>query len=536
MTVADDLLRPEAYGALHPRVIELVETHVSQVVLLEADVFKRKKPVNLGFLDFTTLERREAACRAEVELNARLAPGIYLGVVAVRADASGRAFVDVDGRGEARGAPILDYVVHMRRLPDERRADVLLARRELSAAHVDALASRLARFHEEAPGGPEALVHGRVEAILRNVEENFAQTRERMAQYLPEDQSREIREWQSRFLEEHAALFQARIDAGRVRDGHGDLRLEHVYFETEGLAPTIIDCIEFSERFRFADVCADVAFLSMDLEAHGRVDLAERFLARYARDSDDYGLYALVDFYEGYRAFVRAKVAMILAADASIEARVREKAAAEARRHLLLALSEGRRSVLPPSVVAVGGIIASGKSTLAQALAAEMGAPAIEADRTRKSMLGVAPEQPVHEAAWSGAYDPAFTEAVYAEVLRRADVVVGSGRPVVIDASFRSPAMREAARRIAIARGVPFFFVECRTDPEVCRARLASRERTGGVSDGRLAIFDAFRARFEAVSELAASEHLVVDTARPLAETLAFLRKRLPTWPAGLST
>jgi predicted kinase len=425
----------------------------------------------------------------------------------------------------------------MRRLPDERRADVLLARRELTATAVDAVASRLARFHAEADAGPAIAPFGRVEVISRNVEENFAQTREVIEAYLPPDQAQEIARWQKGFLRDHAALFDERIATGRVRDGHGDLRLEHVYFDRrDSLAPTIIDCIEFNDRFRFADVCADVAFLSMDLEAHGRVDLAERFLAAYAREASDYDLFALVDFYESYRAFVRAKVAMILAADPEVDARVREKAVVEARRHLLLALAEDRRSLLLPAVVAVGGVIASGKSTVSEAVGAELSAPVVDADRTRKAMLGVAPEVPVHEAAWSGAYDPRFTERVYDEVFRRADVVLASGRPVVIDASFRSPAMRESARRLAASRGASFLLVECRADPEVCRRRLAERERQGGVSDGRLAIFDAFRARFEPVTELSPVEHLVVDTTGPLEDAMSVLRERLATWPPGLVT
>jgi predicted kinase len=163
-----------------------------------------------------------------------------------------------------------------------------------------------------------------------------------------------------------------------------------------------------------------------------------------------------------------------------------------------------------------------------------MSAPVVDADRTRKSMVGVDARHPLREAAWSGSYDLEFTDRVYAEVLRRAGVVLSSGRPVVLDASFRSAAFRHAARELSRAHGVPFHLVECRADPEVCQARLAERERIGGVSDGRLAIFDAFRAGFEPVTELPATEHLVLDTCRPLGENLDRLRARLETWPVGL--
>lgn len=519
-----DLMRPEAYGALRPTAVELAETHISWVFLLADDVFKVKKPVELGFLDFRTIEQRKSACEAEVRLNARLAPRVYRGVVPVRRDEGGRACIDGTG-------PIVDWAVHMARLPDGQRADQLLARGALSCVAIDELAKRLAAFHDTSGAGAELAHFGRASTIRQNIEENFAQTRETVGRYLRPEEASEIVRWQTSFVRTQEAVFEERIRTGRVRDGHGDLRLEHVYFESA--APTIIDCIEFNERFRFADVCADVAFLSMDLASHGRVDLAERLLARYAREANDFDLYALVDFYESYRAYVRGKIAAMLAADENVDEATRRRAESEARRSFVLALSADRRSLLAPTVVAVGGIIASGKSTVAEAIGAEMSAPVIDADRTRKAMVGVAATRPLHEGAWRGAYDPAFTGDVYKEVLRRAGVVLASGRPVVIDASFRSTTMRTLARDLAAAHGAPFRFVECRAAPALCRARLADRARRGSVSDGRLEIFDAFAASYQPVNEIPDSEHTSLDTSRALDESVATLRAWLDTWPLG---
>jgi predicted kinase len=187
----------------------------------------------------------------------------------------------------------------------------------------------------------------------------------------------------------------------------------------------------------------------------------------------------------------------------------------------------------PAMIERVAGVIASGKSTVAAAVAGELGAPVVEADRTRKQMLGIDPETPVNDPAWSGAYDPAFTERVYAEALRRAAVVLASGRAVVVDASFRSPLQRAAAREVARRRGVPIRFVECVAGREVCRARLARREHAPGVSDGRVAIFDAFVARFEPFTELASHERLIVDTSGAVEGALARIRSGVPTWPRG---
>ncbi len=529
MSIKDDLQQPGAYPDLRPAKVELAETHVSWVFVLERDVFKVKRPVSLGFVDFRTLEQRKTACEAEIALNARLSPEAYRGIVPVRRSGDGRATFGGDG-------PIVDYAVHMVRQPEDRRGDVLLARGQLGKKALDRIAERMAEFHTAARCDDETSRFGAPAVIEGNIEENFAQTEGAVERYLSPAEAGELVRWQKRFVAEHHALFAERIAGRRIRDGHGDLRLDQLYVHPGDRDLTVLDCIEFNERFRFADVCADIAFLSMDLAAHRRVDLAERLLASYARASNDFDLYALADFYESYRAYVRAKIAVMQAEDVDLEAPARERAAEQARRYFLLALAESteRRSLLRPVFVAVGGIIASGKSTVAERIGDLLSAPVIDADRTRKAMLGVAATAPVHEGAWHGAYDPAFTEKVYAEALRRAGAVLASGRPVVLDASFRSASMRARAREAATGHGVPFRFALCRADPDVCRARLAEREQRPGVSDGRLAIFDDFCSRFEPVTEVAPDELVVLDTARPLAETERALRQTLEAWPEGL--
>lgn len=521
-----DLLRPEAYPAPHPERVELRETHVSSVFLTEGDAYKVKKTVRFAFLDFSTLEARRRACEAEVLLNSRLAAGTYLGLVPVRLDPSGHHHFGPEGE-------VVDWAVHMLRLPDELRFDERLARNALSAAHVDAAAELIANFHARARSDAAISAWGSVDAIARNVTENFADVDPAGEGFLGAAQAREVERWQLGFLEERRRVFERRRASGRIRDGHGDLRLDHVYMDDDG-AITILDCIEFDARFRCADVCADIAFLSMDLAAHGRVELSERLLARYARAADDYELYSLVDFYESYRAYVRGKIGALSARFAA--GPVRDRALADARRHFALALSSGRRSLLEPVVVAVGGVIASGKSTVAEALGDRLSAPVIDADRTRKHLIGLAPTTRDTSGAFEGPYDPRMTDRVYAELMVRASAVLESGRPVVLDASFRTEELRRAARDLASEHGVPFLMVECRARPETCRARLERRERETSVSDGRLAIFDAFVARVEPMVELAARERLAVDTERPLEETLSVLDAHLRTWPRGLTS
>jgi aminoglycoside phosphotransferase family enzyme/predicted kinase len=524
----DDLLRPEAYPEPHPSKIELAETHISWVFLLDREVYKVKKPVELGFLDFRSLEQRKAACEAEARLNARLSPNVYRGVVPVRRGPNGQACIGGSG-------PIVDFAVHMVRLPDSIRADQLLANGQLDASTLEKVAVRIASFHREAPAYSRQSPLAAPDAVAANVEENFEQTRETIGQYLRPEEHEEIVRWQRAVLRDRRALFESRVAAGRVREGHGDLRLEHVYVGDGGTIE-ILDCIEFNERFRVADVCADIAFLSMDLAAHGRVDLAERVVAAYAQEAGDFDLYALLDFYEGYRAYVRGKIASMMASNPAIEISARKAAREDARRYFLLALSADRRPLLSPALVAIGGVIASGKSTVAERVAAEMSAPVIDTDRTRKELLGVEPADELREGAWQGAYDPEVTDRVYREAFRRAEVVLGSGRPVVLDASFRSGRMREAARELARAMNVPFRFIECRATPEATRARLAAREHRAGVSDARLDLYESFVARFEPITELSPAEHVVLDTSAPIEESFPALRDRLYIWPPGFST
>lgn len=517
--------------ALGPGFDTLAETHISWVLLGPDDVYKIKRPVALGFLDFSRLEAREEACAREVALNRRLAPDVYLGVVPITLRADGTPQL-------GGGGPRIDFAVHMKRLADSDRADVRLEDDALGPAEIRLLAAHLARFHAAlGPAPAELAAYGDHAGVVTNVRENFAQTEGKLAAFVDPGQAAAIERWQLEFLAHHRDRFAARTRAGRVRDGHGDLRLEHVYLHDRGEGPpdvTVLDCIEFTDRFRVADVASDVAFLAMDLAAHRRVDLAELLLAEYARESDDHDLYAVVDFYESYRAFVRAKVAAVLAHDPEASPASRARAGEAARTHLLLAMAADRKSLLAPRIVAIGGIIASGKSTVAEALGERLGAPVLASDRLRKAILGADATTRLRGEAWDGAYAPETTATVYEEMLRRARVIVGSGRPVVLDASFRTRAARAEAAALARTLGVPFTFFECRVDEATARDRLRARARGPSVSDAREDLYDAFVASWEPTTELAPDQHRILHTAAPWAEVVRTLASSVDLWPRGL--
>jgi aminoglycoside phosphotransferase family enzyme/predicted kinase len=449
-------------------------------------------------VNYTTLERRRRCCEDEVRLNRRLAPDVYLGVVPVRLGPQGHWF-GADG-------DIVDYAVRMRRLPEERSADGLLRRDALTPRHLTHLAARLARFFSDAAPSPAA---GAIDAIRDNIVENFAQVEPFVGRFVSRETFDAVKAWQLGILTRHAGRFRGRVEQGRIRDGHGDLRLEHVYFEA--VEPIVIDCVEFNERLRSGDAAADVAFVAMELTARSRADLAELFLAAFAVESDDHDLYGVVDFYAGYRAWVRGKVAAFLAAEPSTPREKAVRKAEEARSLFALARSYAEAGTGDAPVVAVGGLIGSGKSTLAEALGRAAGIPVISSDRVRKALAGVR----ATERAPEGAYSAAFSARTFDELFRRAVVVLDSGRGVVLDATLRERALRLRARDLARRHGRRFLFVETVCDEATLRERLRRRATGSSISDAGEALLERVRAEFEPITELGAGEYVRVDTMGP---------------------
>jgi len=505
--IVRDLLRPASLGAVAGGEVELRTTHASWVFLCGADVFKLKRPVDLGFLDFRTVEARRRDCEDEVRLNRRLAPGVYLGVRPVRRDAAGRHRVsESDGDGE-----IVDWAVHMRRLPDEASAAALLAAGRLDRERLAALARTVARNLDEAPAAPR---FGEVAALRLNVEENLAQSRALAApDGMVEPEALEtIWRHHDRMLRLRSELFAARVLAGRIREGHGDLRLEHVYFvraAAGGEQAVVIDCLEFSERLRAGDVAAEIAFLAMELEAAEHPALAAGFVARSAEALDDFDLYGVLDFYVAYRAWVRAKVAGFVARDPQTDHPVRVRKLDEARVYFSLARASGAKPIATPALVAVGGVIGSGKSTLAAALGAELAAPVVGSDRTRKALAGLAPT----ERGTDDLYTPERKEATYVELLRRAEVVLGSGRTVIVDATFESPSWRRRAAHLARAAGARFAFIEASCpDWNILRERVRARAAQPTISDAVEPLVDRQIAAGQPPRLPAGDDHIRVDT------------------------
>jgi aminoglycoside phosphotransferase family enzyme len=322
------MLRPGAYA--HPvDHLQLHETHISWVILAGPYAYKVKKPVNLGFLDFSTVERRATDCADEVRLNRRLCPDVYLGVCWL-VERDGDLFVSGTGRQ-------IEPIVQMRRLPAEGMLPHLIEHGRADADLVRRIGRHLARFHASAETGPGVNQYGSPQTVRANWDENFGQTEGLPEEILPGEARGAIVAYVERFLETQLALLERRVATGRIRDGHGDLHASSIC--VEGASLHLFDCIEFNTRFRCSDVAAEVAFLAMDLDHFGRPDLAAAFVDAYIADSGDTELRSLLDFYRCYRAYVRGKVAGLRLAEGDVTVREHDDLTAEARSYFDLALT-----------------------------------------------------------------------------------------------------------------------------------------------------------------------------------------------------
>jgi aminoglycoside phosphotransferase family enzyme/predicted kinase len=481
------LADPAAYPPPQPAEVEVIETHISAVFLAGPRAYKVKKPLHLPFLDFSTLAAREHFCHEEVRLNAELAPGVYRGVVPVRRDGQ---TLRLAGRGE-----LFEWAVEMERLPAQGMLDVLLDRGEIDNELLRQIAATLTRFHARAATGPGVDEHGTLEAVRALVEENFAETDRFVATGSLHALGRRVHDlveaWALHFLHERSELFAQRMRSGRVRDGHGDLHAGNVCRRGPDGSLVIYDRLEFSPRFRCADVAADLAFLLMDLDHRGFRGFSDYLLREYAARSEDVGMLELVDFYKCYRAWVRGKVTALRAAQTRGSARETTRLAA--MRYFNLAAGY----TLPESIVLLCGLPGSGKTWVARQLAAAVDCTVLNSDATRKQQAAIGLDEH-HPAPYGGGiYDAEHTEATYAALLAAAQPSLAKGRSVVLDAGYRTPAQRAPIVDLAHALRVPIVVV-LRDPPEaVVRERLTARAREGkDVSDAGIEVYERCKAEF----------------------------------------
>ena len=500
--------------------VELVQTHLSYVFLVGGDVYKIKKPIDLGFADFSTLAKRKKACENEVRLNRRgCEGGTYVGVETLNQD--GETY-RVGGAGK-----VVDYVVHMKRLPSDGMMDKLLERDSVDFDMIGRVAARLTAMHEEGDRGDRITRLGGRSALRKNWRENFDQVQPFIGRALSRTLYMRIERYATEFTEREAALLTARDDGGWIRDCHGDLRSDSVVFDDRlpgGIC--IYDCIEFNDRFRYIDTALDAAFLAMDLDYRGHSDLSDLFVGLFTAASGDKHLPLLLDFYKCYRAVVRGKVESLLSADSGVPAAKRAAARRRARGYFTLAESYTRKP-RREGIVLVTGPSGSGKSVLAGVLAARFNAVLLSTDMVRLELHG-RPEAKGGSGLNQERYSAASREMVYDEIAKQAEALTLARRPVVVDGTYIERRRREPIVAVATRAGAPLLVVECSAPDDVVRERQTRRQgEAWTTSEGRWEVYLEQKARIEPATELPDAQRLEMNTTRPLAEQIEAIEAKL---------
>ena len=453
--------------AIYPHDTEdfrVIETHISTVILTGPYAYKIKKPVNFGFLDFTSLDARRHFCQEEVRLNQRLTSGLYLDVIAITGSPEAP---QLGGSGE-----IIEYAIRMRQFPQEQLLDRMLQRGELGTVEIDALTRQISRFHLDAPAVAQGHPLAQSDAIMAPVRQNFEQIRPLLSEAADLQQLDALEAWAEDSFQRLLPLLEQRCQNGSIRECHGDIHLGNATVLDGEVV--LFDCIEFNEPFRLIDIACDAFFLAMDLEDRGQHALARRFTNNWLEQTGDYECLPLINFYKAYRAMVRAKVNLFRLAQESNPA-VQTDVLRQYRSYTRLAESY---SAIPARFLAIThGISACGKSTVAMQLVEGLGALRLRSDVERKRLFG---EQTVTgNPVDTGLYSAELTQQTYAHLHQQALAALQAGYPVVIDAAYLMQEQRQQAAEVAQSSGVPLLILDCQAPDEVVAQWLIERRAAG---------------------------------------------------------
>ena len=485
---------------------EVFETHISYVLLTGEYVYKFKKPVDLGFLDFTTLEKRKFYCEEELRLNRRLAPEMYLGVVSVHGDPQHPL---IEGEG-----PLLDYAVKMQQFDTADRMDLVTARGELTVAHIDQLAELVADFHDHIPVAGEEMQFGSLEVIRSRIMQNFEQVLQHIDDAGISNLCQQLRVWSEAALAKRENLIAQRKQQGSVRECHGDMHMANIILPKG--KPVIYDCIEFSEDLRWIDTMSEVAFLYMDLDFHQQHKLALRFLNQYLSRNGDYGGLGMWCIYLVYRAMVRAKVNSIGARQQAANPQKAAEYLITTRKYLALARNY-IESFASPVLIILHGLSGSGKTWLAQQLRESYGAIQIRSDVERKRLLGYSAVAKTRSAVGKGAYSADMTSQTYGRLLDLASVILQAGPAVIVDATFLKQSHRDQFRNLAQTLEVPFVILDIQASEPVLRSRITERVHDDkDASEATVAILEQQIKSKEPITNSEMVYTIQIDTEKPL--------------------
>ncbi|MGB3533898.1 MAG: AAA family ATPase [Microcoleaceae cyanobacterium] len=460
-TLVQQMLRPEFYPHSVKTPIQLCQTHISFIFLTGDFAYKIKKSVNLGFLDFSTIEKRQYFCNQELRMNQALAPNLYLEVLPITQQNNKFSFGNDSNH-------IVEYALKMRQFPQE---DLLINRfknNQITLQQIEELGQVVAKFHLAAPTNDDILKLGQVENIRHSINQNFEQAEKYIGIAQTQKQYDETKQFSQHFFEQRQALFNQRINNHWIRECHGDLHLKNICIFEDKI--TLFDRIEFNQEFRFVDVMYDVAFLVMDLEARGRTDLSYQFLNTYIEITGDWEGLQILPFYLSRQAYVRAKVNSIMLDDTTISEEDKIAIIQDAKHYYQLAWQYTQQQ--HGGMIIMSGLSGSGKSTIARKLSQFMGAIQIRTDAVRKHLGGIS----LHEKGGDELYTSEMTQKTYSRLLELGILLIKAGFWVILDGKYDRINLRKKVINLCNSQQLSLHIVECNAPLEILRSRLQNRQ------------------------------------------------------------
>jgi aminoglycoside phosphotransferase family enzyme/predicted kinase len=501
--------------------VRMLQTHISWVFLTGKFVYKVKKPVNFGFLDFTSLDKRKYYCEEELALNKRFSDELYESVVPITEDDQGR--IKINGKGK-----VIEYAVKMKELPQDSIMRKKLTQNKITYSIIDKLALEIACFHESLPINQEkAQIYGSLSNIKYNWDEHFLQTQSFIGRFLSKEKFDFIKHTAYEFIEKKEEIFNSRLKENKIKHCHGDLHSGNIFIYQDKIY--LFDCIEFNPRFAYSDTCNDIAFLVMDLEFYNCKYLSEFFISKYLTYTKDYSLLKVLDFYKCYRAYVKGKVLGF-----QIEKEADKSLIEESCKYFDLAYLYAKSLSLPLRLIVFMGLPGVGKTYLAYKLAERLNLAWFNTDLVRKDIVGMYPEEDASSEFKKGIYTKEMTERVYQELFNRAISYLNQGKSCIIDGSFITPYLRKELLKFVKENNLwdISYAVWCECPEDVILARIRQRKRNSFLhSEATIDIYQKLKqeAKEPVYEELAPIKLIKLDTTLNIEVLIDALLRRIYT-------
>jgi aminoglycoside phosphotransferase family enzyme/predicted kinase len=521
LEIIKNIKNPKFFGS-DVKSVDIIQTHISYVALTGKYAYKIKKQVNYGFLDFSTVEKRKYYCEEEMRLNRRLCPDIYLDVIPITKK---NRSLELNGDGE-----IVDYALKMREFSQENIMTNLLTQGKIDEEKIEKICDVLVNFYNSEEHSKEADRYGELEAVKRNICENFEQTESMIDITLPKGTYEYIKNTSSKFFKKKQDIFKKRIKNKNIKNCHGDLHSGNIVVTDEKIY--IFDCIEFNKRFRYCDTASDIGFLAMDLDYMNYPYLSSYLIRKYIEKSKDFDILEILNFYKSYRAYVRGKVIGFRLNALNISNDEKNDIINTTKKYFDLSEYYARLFSLDinnnkPLIFIVGGLTGVGKSTLSLKISVDYHAYLINTDVIRKELAGINIFERHHDEVNTGLYTPERIDQTYDKVIQKTEYILKKGKNVVLDATFQKKKYRDMARRITKENNAILIPILCVCPEEIVRKWLERRIKTKTVSDGRWEIYINQKKTFQPFTS--DENYIIADLSKNLYEERIDLFKKILT-------